>query len=70
MTIPQPVSDMNICTHRSQTTGWLGASTVAVRESALASVTRISGGVRTCGRAAETTVLGENKERKEGEEQE
>jgi len=61
---------MKVCTHRVQITGWLGASTVAVRELALASVARISGSVGTCGRAVDATVLGENKEWKEGEEQE
>jgi len=65
----QLVSDMNICTYRVKTARWLGASAVAVRELALASVARISGSVCAGGRAVDATVLGENKEWKEDEDQ-
>ena len=62
-------SDVNICTHRVQTTWWLGASTVTARELALGRVARVPGSVGTRRRTIDGAVLGENKEWKEGEEE-
>ena len=59
-----------MCTYRVEAARWVGASAVTIRELALAGVTYITGSIGTRGRAADASVLSENKEWEENDKKE